>query len=223
VGAGNACIAGAGAAIRFAGDTRVLLALRRAGVAGRLIALRLAGSAVGGAGLTGGAGSTLRLAGVAGGLVALRLAGLASRAGVTGCAANGMAGMAGCDATALATDASETSLRVARALSTAFRRTSSVATGSFAGQLGRYGAGASELDIEVKVILAGVVGTGDGLRTGDLSSLPDENASASQASEGRSFGRKRLAVNDVVFADLDLTAHVQREIEQPVAFFGTSA
>jgi hypothetical protein len=30
-------------------------------------------------------------------------------------------------------------------------------------------------------------------------------------------------VDDVVFADLDLAAHVQREIEQPVAFFGTAA
>jgi hypothetical protein len=223
MGAGNACIAGAGTAIRFAGDTGVLLALRRARVAGCLITLGLAGSAVGGAGLTGGAGSTLRLAGVAGDLVALRLAGVASHAGVTGSAANGMAGLAGCYATALATDASQTSLGVTGTLSAAFGRAGGVATGSFAGQLGRDGAGASELDVEVKVILAGVMGTGDGLRTGDLSSLPDEYASAAETSEGGSFGRKLLAMDDIVFADLDVTAHIEGEIEQPIAFSGTSA
>ena len=216
-------IARASGAIRFAGDTSVLLALRRAGVTGCLITLRLAGSALGLAGLTGRAGSTLRLACVARGLVALRLAGLASHAGVAGSAAIGVAGMAASSAGALATDASRAGLGVARTLAAAFGGAGGVAAGSFAGQLGGNDAGASELDVEVKVILAGVMRTGDSLGTGDLSSLLDEYAGASQASERRPFRRELLTMDDVVFTDLDMATHVQCEIEQPVAFFGTAA
>jgi hypothetical protein len=131
--------------------------------------------------------------------------------------------MAGSSAGALATDASQAGLGVARTLSAAFGRAGGVATGSFARQLGGDDTGASELEVEVKVVLACIMGAGDGLGAGDLSPFFDEHAGAAQASERRSFRRELLSVDDVVFADLDMTAHVQREIEQPVAFFGTAA
>jgi hypothetical protein len=104
-------------------------------------------------------------------------------------------------------------LGVAGARCAAFRGAGSVAAGPLAGQLGGDDAGAAELDVEVKVILARVVGTGDSLRAGDLRAFPDEDAGAAQASERRSFGRELLAMDDIVFADLDVAAHIQGEIE----------
>jgi hypothetical protein len=86
--------------------------------------------------------------------------------------------MAGSSAGALATDASQAGLGVARTLSAAFGRAGGIATSSFARQLGGNDAGASELDVEVKVILACIMGARDGLGTGDLSPLFDEHACA---------------------------------------------
>jgi hypothetical protein len=121
--------------------------------------------------------------------------------------------MAGSSARALTADASQAGLGVAGALSAAFRRAGGVAAGPLAGQLGGDDAGASELDIEVKVILARVVGAGDSLGAGNLRAFPNEDAGAAQASERRTFGRELLAVDDIVFTDLDVAAHIQGEIE----------
>ena len=67
--------------------------------------------------------------------------------------------------------------------------------------------------LQEESILARVVGAGDSLGAGNLRAFPNEDAGAAQASERRTFGRELLAMDDIVFADLDVAAHIQGEIE----------
>jgi len=206
---GPACVAGR------------LLAVRLARFAGRLTALCLAGLA----------GPALRIASVARGLITARLARLARRlalrsTGIAGPAAGiagaGVAlGAAGVEASGAAATAAAYAGKARILIACAATRTLGCTGGARRCPDARQRLGRGpELDIEIEFVgrFSGLMRLRPRHGSGDLGVAADEHLRAAQSSERRPFRWKLLAVNDVLFGDLDTTSHVEREVQQPIPF-----
>lgn len=217
----------------FSSRTSVLIASSPTGIASSLPALRL----------TGVASTALSLAGVASLLPTFSLTGIASlltALGLTGVASL-VAGIAGPDAgitrtrVALrpASVATGTEARIATACTGETRLTITSPASTTLGKAGRaycpwllwleghFAATAAQPDVEIEIISSGscFVRARDSLSGGNLCVFLNEDLCAAETPERRYIRWKLLAVNDVFFSNLDARAHVESEVEQPVAIF----
>jgi hypothetical protein len=167
-------------------------------------------------GLARGAGEVaLRLAGVACALVALGLAGPAGDAGIA----------AGPEARVSATGASEAGVLKAGSTATAVGPAGRIELRAHANVALRPGRGATETDVEIELVFgaaARLQSAADGARLRDLRVAFDEQTCPAKTAEGRPLRREIFAVHDVFRADLQIPAHVEAQIEQPVALFRTA-
>jgi hypothetical protein len=204
-------------AVRPAGITRLLAASGLASAASAavglassaclLVALRLACSTGEIARLACSAGV---IASVAGGLVTFRPASAAGNAGIVARPA----------ARAAATGARETCAFETRATSAAVRAARSIEFRAHARRALTAHSRSAQPDVEIKLVfhaLSRAESLFDGSRRGDLGFASDEDPGAPEATEWRLFGFELFALNDILGTNLDTAAHVEAEVEEPIA------
>jgi hypothetical protein len=196
-------------------SARSLPALGLAGVAGLLSALGLTGLAS----VVTRSLSTLGLTSVTGRLAALGLTGTCVAGGLVAVSPAGVTSLEARLGTGLFAAA-------AAAFTPAAPATAAVSRAYNAGRCRRMAperdapAAAAQLDVEIELVVAARrVRARDGACGRDLRVFPDEDLCAAEASEWRFVRRELIAVDDVLFPNLDARAHVERRVEQPVSLF----